>query len=517
MTKKVMLIVRDGWGYSKKKEGNCIRLANLKNEQYYMANYPWSVLKTSGNDVGIPKGFMGGSEVGHLTIGAGRVVWQPLEMINRSIKDRTFEKNIVINNAIEHAKKNESNLHLFGLFSDMGVHGTINHIWPILRLAKKKGLSEVFLHCVLDGRDCPERSAAGYIKKFQREADKIGIGKIASMIGRFYALDRDTNWDRTKIAYELLTEGKGVHVIMDTAIALLSNAYKNVKSDYYVKPIVMCDWKGNPLALLKDGDAFIDWNFRSDRERQITAAIALNSFSKFRRKKLPKNLYFGCMSEYNEEFNLPVAFPQEVIKDNLGKTISNAGLKQLRIAETEKYAHVTFFFNSQSEKPYKGEERILVPSPKVPSYAMKPEMSAGELTDKAIAEIKKDKFDFIMMNFANGDLVGHSGDIKAGIKACKVVDKCIARIVKDATEHGYTIMLTGDHGNVENMLYPDGSPRVAHGLNPVAFILISNEKEYQKVKLYNGGLSDIAPTILRIMGIKKPGKMAGKCLFTVKK
>ena len=511
--KKVMLIIRDGWGYTKKREGNCVRLANLRNDSHYMKNYPWTILKASGNAVGIPNGTMGGSEVGHLTIGAGRIVWQPLEMINKSIEGGSFCKNKIINHAIAHAKKHKSRLHLIGLLSDMGVHGTTEHIWPILKLAKEKGIKEVYAHCFLDGRDAPERSAERYIKRFIRKSKEIGIGKIATIVGRYYAMDRDTNWNRTKAAYDLLVEGKGAKE--KDVLQALKHAYENGdETDYYVRPSVIIDNTGNPIALIEDNDAVIDWDFRSDRERQITEAIASKRFTKFKRNKVLRNIYYVCMSEYDKKYGLPTAFPQLSVEDNLSKVISSAGLRQLRIAETEKYAHVTFFFNSQQEKLNHGEERILVPSPKVKSYAEKPEMSAYEMTKKAIREIKKEKHDFILMNFANGDLVGHSADIKAGIKACKVVDDCIGRIVKECFSHKYDIMITADHGNVENMLYPDRSPRAAHGMNPVPFILLSADDKFQDAKLRKGcGLKDIAPTVIEIMGLKKPKGMTGKSLI----
>ncbi len=510
---KVMLIIRDGWGYTTKTEGNCVKQANLKNDSYYMKNYPWTILKASGNAVGIPKGIMGGSEVGHLTIGAGRIVWQPLEMINKSIKDKSFYKNKALNKAIAHVKKNKSKLHLIGLFSDLGVHGTTDHIFPMLKFAKDKGIHDVYVHCFLDGRDAPEKSALKYIRRFKKKSKEIGIGKIATMIGRYYAMDRDTNWDRIRKAYDLLVMGKGTKE--KDPIKAVKNAYmKGDKTDYYVRPIAITGTDSSPLALIEDNDAVIDWDFRSDRERQITAAIAIKGFNKFKRDKVLKNICYVCMSEYDKTFDLPVAFLQLSVENNLGKIISDAGLNQLRIAETEKYAHVTFFFNSQREKPSKGEDRMLAPSPKVSSYAEKPEMSAYKTTEKVIKEIKKEKYDFILMNFANGDLVGHSGDIKAGIKACKAVDKCIGRIVENCLEHSYIVIITADHGNVENMLYPGGAPRPAHGMNPVPFILLSSEEMIKNARLRKGcGLKDIAPTVIEIMDLEKPREMTGKSLI----
>ncbi len=504
MKNKVILIIRDGWGYSKETKGNAVKLAKTPTTDYYERNCPKTLLKAHGEAVGLPKKTQGGSEPGHLTIGAGRVVWQPFEKINQSIKTKEFQKNKEFLKAIKHVKKYKSKLHLMGLFSDQGIHGTTEHMYELIKLAKKEKIKEVYIHSFLDGRDVPEKSAMKYFREFKRRNNKT---KIATIIGRYYAMDRDTNWDRTKIAYNLLTEGKGIQE--KNAGNGIKNAYKRGDStDYYVKPIKLLDKK------IEDNDAVIFWNFRSDRTRQITAALTQKNFKEFKTKKI-KNLCFICMAKYDEKFKLPIAFPDIEVKNNLGNIISKNKLKQLRIAETEKYAHVTFFFNSQIEKPYKGENRILIPSPKVPSYAQKPEMSAFEVTEKLLKEIKKSKDDLIIVNFANGDLVGHSGKLKAAIKACEAVDICLSQIINHGLEKDYTLIVTADHGNAENMLYSNGEPCPAHGINDVILYIVSKDKKYSKksIKLKKGGLSDIAPTILNILNIKKPKEMTGKSLI----
>ncbi len=510
--KRVILIIRDGWGYSEEVKGNAVRQANVPNDTYYMKNYPWTLLKATGNAVGLPEGTQGGSEPGHLTIGAGRVVWQPLEDINRRIRDGSFFENPVLMKAMENCKKKNSSLHLMGLFSDQGIHGTTEHLYALLKLAKKNGMKKVFVHCFLDGRDVPERSAEKFFKGLDEKIGEIGIGKVATIVGRYYAMDRDNNYDRTKEAYMLLTRGIGVKE-KDPIIAI-KNAYKRGdKTDYYVKPIVVVDGKNGPIATIRDNDSVIFWNFRSDRTRQLTYALTNEKFDKFDRGKRLK-LCFICMSEYDKNLKLPVAFKQQKVENNLASVLSKEGLKQLRIAETEKYAHVTFFFNSQIEKPYEGEDRILVPSPKVPSYDLKPEMSAYEITEKLLPEIEEEKYDFIAVNFANGDLVGHSAKLDAGIKACEAIDECVGKIVKLSLEKNYVVIITGDHGNIEIMFYPDGEPCPAHGTNPVPFILISNDEKLKKIKLKRSlGLSSVAPTILEIMGLKKPKEMTSESLI----
>jgi len=506
------MVVRDGWGYSQKKEGNAAYLADTPNDDRYMREYPWTTLKCTGNAVGVPKGTQGGSEPGHLTMGAGRVIWQPLEEINRTIRDGSFNEKKEFIETVEYLRKTGGRLHLAGLLSDQGIHGTTDHLYALLELAKRNGLNDVFIHCFLDGRDVPERSAKGFLAELNEVIREKGVGKIASLVGRYYAMDRDTNWDRTEVAYKLLTKGKGQYE-MDPFDAL-EHQYEEKQglTDYYVDPITLTE-NGKPIAIVLDGDAFIMWNFRSDRARQITYALTQSDFKGFERKLL--DIRYVCMSVYDQNLVLPVVFPQAQVTDNLGVTLSRNCLRQLRIAETEKYAHVTFFFNSQIEEPYPGEERILVPSPKVPSYAEMPEMSASAITDALIPEIKMDKYDFILVNYANGDLVGHSADLQAGIKAAEVVDQCLGQVVDTGLRHGYIIIVTGDHGNIETMFYPDGSVNPSHGLKPVPFILISDKSYLRSVKLRkNEGLSSVSPTILELLGVEKPKVMSSPSLIS---
>jgi len=519
---RVILIIRDGWGYSTEIKGNAVRNAKVPNNDFYEKNCPWTILKCTGNAVGLPEGTQGGSEPGHLTMGAGRVVWQPFEHINRKIKDGSFFKNPALLKAISNCKAHGSSLHLMGILSDQGIHGTVDHLYALLELARRHGLTKVWVHAFLDGRDVPEKSAEEYIREFAEKSEKIGVGRIASMVGRYYAMDRDNNWDRTKKAYFLLTHGLGIEET--DPLKAIKNAYvRGEKSleerragdttDYYIRPIVIVDDHEEHLAEIRNGDSVIFWNFRSDRARQLTEALTARKTDKFRRAGRLE-IVFVCMSEYDRTFGLPVAFPQETIKDNLGTVISKNGLRQLRIAETEKYAHVTFFFNSQLEQPYPLEDRIIVASPKVPSYDRKPEMSARAITEAVLKQIEKGKHDLIIINFANGDLVGHSGKMEAGIIACETVDECVGKIISLGLEKGYTGIVTGDHGNVEVMFYPNGEVCPAHGTNPVPFFIISGDERLKKAKLKSGmGLDSVAPTILEIMGIKKPAAMTGESLI----
>ena len=509
--RKVLLIVRDGWGFSDEVFGNAVRQAKTLNDTRYMREYPWTILKCSGNSVGLPEGTQGGSEPGHLTMGAGRVVWQPFEEINQAIYNTSFYHNPALLSAINNCKRNDSSLHLMGLLSDQGIHGSTFHLYALLELAKRNELEKVYIHCFLDGRDVPERSAKKFLDETIEQIKIKGVGRIASIIGRLYAMDRDSNWDRTMKAYELLTQGTGV--IETDPVSAINHAYEREDlSDYYIKPIAIMD-KGKPLANIRNDDSVIFWNFRSDRARQITYALNKPDFDDFPRNIWP-HIHFVCMSGYDSHLALPVAFPQKAVENNLAQILARNGLKQLRIAETEKYAHVTFFFNSQIENPVNGEDRIFVPSPKVVNYQEKPEMSAYEVTEKLLPEIRKEFYDFILINYANGDLVGHSANLVAGIKAVEVVDECTGKIVEEGLSAGYTILITGDHGNIETMFYPNGEPNPSHGTNPVPFIIISNEPRLRDVKLMEGaGLSNIAPTILQLMNLPIPHEMT-KPLFS---
>ena len=508
---QVILIVRDGWGYTEETKGNAVYLAETPNDDRYMQDYPWTLLKCTGNAIGVPEGTQGGSEPGHLTMGAGRIVWQPLEEINKSIDDDSFYENEALMSAVENCKQKSSGLHLMGLFSDQGIHGTVKHLDALLELAHRNSLKKVYIHCFLDGRDVPERSARQFIVETQRQIKEKCTGRIASIVGRYYAMDRDTNWNRTEKAYKLLTEGLGVK--QTDPLKALEHYYKTSDlSDYYAEPISIIMEDGTPVATIQNDDSIIFWNFRSDRARQITYALTQDDFNEFTRDKNPK-IHFVCMSVYDNSLDLPVAYPQRSVDNNLGKVLSDGGFKQLRIAETEKYAHVTFFFNSQIEAPYPGEDRLLIPSPKVPSYEDKPEMSAPEITETLVPIIESGKYDFILVNYANGDLVGHSANLKAGIKAAETVDECMGRVVEAGLKTGYTLLVTGDHGNIETMFYPDGSPNPSHGVNRVPFILLQSHN-HNEPKLKQGlGLSSIAPTILEIMKIPKPPQMTAESLL----
>jgi len=510
--KKVILVVRDGWGYSEEESGNAVRLARTPNHDYYIETYPWTLLKCTGNAIGVPEGTQGGSEPGHLTMGAGRIVWQPLAEINRSIADGGFYSNVVLLDAVRNVQAGEGRLHLMGLHSDQGIHGTTRHLYALLELARRNDLDDVYIHCFLDGRDVPERSAKLFLEETMTQIKEKGVGRVASIVGRYYAMDRDTNWGRIKTAYDLLTLGEGRRET-DVFQAIERSYQGSVLSDYYLEPIVMTEEDGSPVAVFEDGDSVVFWNFRSDRARQLTYALTEPEFEPFHRCVFPR-VHFTCMSVYDRHIGLPVAFPQRKVENNLGQVLSDHDLKQLRIAETEKYAHVTFFFNSQVEDPNPGEDRVLVPSPKVPNYEEKPEMSAPEITERLVPEIRKGVYDFILLNYANGDLVGHSANIPAGIKACEAVDRCVGSVVDAGLEEGYVVLVTGDHGNIESMFYPDGSPNPSHGLNPVPFILISDKSELRSIRLRDGlGLSSVAPTILELMGLRKPSEMTGETII----
>lgn len=506
--RKVLLIIRDGWGHGKPYAGNAISLANVPNHNSYVKNYPSCTLTCTGNAVGNPEGVQGGSEVGHLTIGAGRIVWQPYELINQQIANGEFFKNKALLNAIKHCKDNNSNLHLGGLFSTEGVHADYRHMLAVLELCAKENFKQVYVHLCLDGRDMPERSALPLIEETEKQIKRIGIGQIISVIGRYYAMDRDTNWDRTKEAYDLMVEGKGFHAT--SAKEAVEMAYtRGEKTDYYVKPtLIVKDGKVPPL--LNSKDACIWYNFRSDRAKQITAMINGLDMCPCIPTNYPKPHYV-CFSIYDDDWTLPVAFPQQKVINNLGSVIASAECSQLRIAETEKYPHVTFFLNSLIEEPNKKEDRVMVPSPKVLSYDLQPEMSAYQVTEKVLENLGK--YQFIALNFANPDLVGHSGVLSAVIKACEVVDECVGKVVSKALELGYSVLLMADHGNADHMIYENGEADPSHGFNPVLLSFISKEQDLRNAKLKDGGMKDVAPTILQIMGIEKPKEMTGESLI----
>ncbi len=506
---KVLLIIRDGWGHGKPDKGNAIYNAHVPNHTYYTQNFPTSVIQCTGNAVGNPEGSQGGSEVGHLTIGAGRIVWQPYELINQKIKHGEFFTNEVLLSAIIHCKNNGTNLHLDGLFSTEGVHADYRHLLALLKLCKQEEFDRVFVHLTLDGRDMPERSALPLVEETEKKIAELGVGKIASVIGRYYAMDRDQNWDRTQKAYDLLVKGEGFKA-MSARQAIEAAYQRGEKTDYYVQPTVILTEQNHPVAMLQENDALIWYNFRSDRSRQITAMINQLDFCPVKIPDTP-HVYYVCFSSYDSNWNLPVAFPQEQVVNNVGSVLAQNQVKQLRIAETEKYAHVTFFFNSQVENPFPGEECILVASPKVSSYDQKPEMSAYEVTERLLAEMSK--YEFILVNYANPDLVGHSGVFQAVVKACEVVDECCGKVIKEALDNDFVVFLMADHGNADHMLYDNGDVDPSHGYNPVLLTVISNDLQLQQIHLAGGGHQDIAPTILEVMGIDKPQEMTGISLI----
>lgn len=508
--KPVLLLILDGFGEGKPRDpGNAPARANMKYYKSLRKKYPLTFLKTDSEAVGLPKGSQGGSEVGHFTLGSGRITFSSLEEINRSIKNGNFFKLKPIKEACRHDV-----LHLIGMISDEALHANIHHLFALLEIAKRQKTKKIYIHAILDGRDVPEKSAPKYLKMINQRIKKLGLenkAEIASMIGRYYAMDRDKNWGRIKKAYDLLILGKGRPA--ETPLKGIEAAYAtDVESDYYVEPIII-----NPKGVIKSKDAVVFFNYRTDRARQLTWALTGEKPPKdsgikkigFTPKKRIRP-YFVAMGPYSEK--APVLFPTPIIKQNLGEILSKNKLSQLRIAETEKYAHVTFFFNSQIEKPFPEEDRILVPSPKCPSYAEKPEMSAHEVTEKLIRTIQKEKNDVIVVNYANGDLVGHSGDLNAAIACCKVLDECLKKVIPEALKHNYSTILTADHGNCDEMLYPNGDPKPSHTLNPVPCLLITNQK-YQLKQKRGLGLQDIAPTILELLNIKKPAIMTGESLI----
>ena len=505
--KTTMLMILDGFGVNENSEGNAVKLAKIPNINEIMKQYPNTIIHTSGLDVGLPEGQMGNSEVGHTNIGAGRIVYQELTRITKSIEDGDFFSNSELVAAIENCKKNNSKLHILGLLSDGGVHSHMRHLFAILELAKRKDFEDVYVHCFLDGRDTPPASADGYIAELEEKMKEKGVGKIATISGRFYAMDRDKRWERVKEAYDALVNGEGHRFA--SATAAIENSYQKEIFDEFVKPSIICK-NDEPVATIGENDSVIFFNFRPDRAREITRTIVDPDFDGFERKYF--KTYFVTFTNYDETL-LPyvhIAFKKEEIKNTLGEYISKLGLTQLRIAETEKYAHVTFFFNGGEEKQYEGEDRILIPSPKVETYDMKPEMSAGEVTDKVVDAINSKKYDVIILNYANPDMVGHTGSLEATIKALEFLDGCVKRVVDAIENNDGTLLITADHGNAEQMIdYKTGELHTAHTTNPVPLVLIGRED----VKLKEGRLADLAPTMLDLMNLEKPAEMTGESLI----
>ena len=514
MSKKpVVLMVLDGYGLNDRTEGNAIAMANTPVMDKLMKECPFQKGYASGLAVGLPDGQMGNSEVGHMNIGAGRIIYQDLTRITKDIEDGTFFKNEELLEAMENCKKNDSDLHLFGLLSDGGVHSHLSHVYGLLEMAKQQGVSKVYVHAFLDGRDTPPASAKGFVETLENKMAEIGVGKVASLSGRYYAMDRDNNWDRVEKAYDSLVTGDGIKA--ESATQALQESYDNGKTDEFVEPTVICK-DGQPLSLVKADDSVIFFNFRPDRAREMTRAFCDDKFTGFERKTGFIPLTFVCFKDYDESIpNKKVAFKKEIIKNTFGEFLANHGKKQLRLAETEKYAHVTFFFNGGVEEPNKGEDRILVKSPKVATYDLQPEMSAPEVCDKLVDAIKSDKYDVIIINFANPDMVGHTGVQAAAVKAIETVDGCVGRAVEALKEVDGQMFICADHGNAEQLIdYETGAPWTAHTTNPVPFILVNADPKYTLRE--NGCLADIVPTLIQLMGMEQPVEMTGKSLLVEK-
>ncbi len=511
MSKKpLMLMILDGYGVNPDKYGNAILNAKKPGIDKIFSKYPNTTLGASGLDVGLPDGQMGNSEVGHLNIGAGRVVYQELTRITKSIQDGDFFENPALLKAVENVKSNNSALHIMGLLSDGGVHSHMTHLFALIDLAKKHGLKEVYLHAFLDGRDVPPKSAAKFIAQAQDYMKAQGVGKLATVSGRYYAMDRDNRFERVILAYDALTCGEAI--ITGDPFGALEASYENEVTDEFVKPFVI-EENGKITGRIKDNDSVIMYNFRPDRAREITRAFADKDFSGFERKVFPENLTYVCMTQYDATMpNVLVAFPPEKLENTLGEFLASKGLHQLRIAETEKYAHVTFFFNGGVEVPNKNEDRILVPSPKVATYDMQPEMSAFEITDKVVEAIEKDVYDVIILNFANPDMVGHTGVFDAAVKAIEALDKCVAKIVDAILAKEGTVLITADHGNCDYMLDAEGQTVTSHSLNRVPFLVASPNGKAIKLREH-GVLADIAPTMLDILNLPQPKEMTGQSII----
>lgn len=510
--KPVVLMILDGYGLNDKTEGNAVAMANTPVMDSLMKEYPYVHGNASGLAVGLPEGQMGNSEVGHMNMGAGRIVYQELTRITKEIQDGDFFKNEALLKAIDNCKKNNSALHLMGLLSDGGVHSHITHLYGLLELAKQQGLEKVYVHCFLDGRDTPPASGKSYAEQLNEEMKKIGVGKIASVMGRYYAMDRDNNYDRVQLAYDAMTEGKGLTAAC--GICGIQESYDREETDEFVKPTVVVE-DGKAVGLVQDKDSVIFFNFRPDRAREITRAFCDDDFKGFDRVR--KDIIFVCFSDYDPTIpNKEVAFHKIAITNTFGEWLAAHDMKQARIAETEKYAHVTFFFNGGVEQPNEGEDRILVNSPKdVATYDLKPEMSAPAVCEKLLDAIRSEKYDVIVINFANPDMVGHTGVISAAIKAIETVDECVGKAVQAVKDVDGVLFICADHGNAEQMIdYTTGQPHTAHTTNPVPFILVNYDPAYT---LKEGGcLADIVPTLINVMGMEQPAEMTGKSLLIKK-
>ncbi|NIM19725.1 MAG: 2,3-bisphosphoglycerate-independent phosphoglycerate mutase [Candidatus Latescibacteria bacterium] len=507
MKKTVLLIVMDGWGERDSKEFNAVKLARTPNVDRLWAEFPHTLTNASGIYVGLPNGQMGNSEVGHLNLGAGRVVYQEIMRISKAIEEGTFFENAALIGAMDDAKQGGT-LHLIGLVSDGGVHSHQEHLYALIEMAKQRGLKNVAVHAILDGRDTPPKSGVSYLRELQSHIDRTNLGAVATVMGRYYAMDRDKRWDRVERAYDAITSGIGKRS-MDV-ISAVESSYEKEVPDEFVEPIVIESKNGQPVSLIEEGDSVIFFNFRADRARQLTSAITDNDFSGFARKADP-NVHFVTMTQYDKRFTFPIAFGAETMSNILAEVGERAGVKNLRIAETEKYAHVTYFFNGGREKPFEGENRILIPSPKVATYDLKPEMSAPEVASTLIRELKANHYDYVVCNFANPDMVGHSGILEAAIKAVETVDECVGKVVNTLDLDRYAAIITADHGNAEQMHDGNtGGPHTAHTNNPVPCILV--DKDYKGALIEDGSLRDYAPTICNYLGLPVPSEMTGRDL-----
>ncbi len=515
MKKPYALIIMDGYGLNAAQDGNAIYMDGSKNVTALRENYPSATLGASGLSVGLPDGQMGNSEVGHLNMGAGRIVYQDLTKITKAISDGDFFENPALISAMDNAKNNGKQLHLWGLLSDGGVHSHLTHLFALLKMAKERGVPQTFVHCFMDGRDVSPTSGVQFAEELQAEMNRLGYGKIASVSGRYYSMDRDNNWDRVEKSYDMLTLGTGVQAT--DAVSALKESYAQGVTDEFILPTNVTE-NGKPVALVREGDSIIFFNFRPDRAREITRAFSQKEFTvpkgtAFERKTGFLNPVYVCFTVYDAGFeNVQIAFPKQSMENTLGEYLAKAGKKQLRIAETEKYAHVTFFFNGGVEAPNENEVRVLVNSPKVATYDLKPEMSAYEVTEKVLEELDKGEYDAMILNFANCDMVGHTGVIPAAVKAVHTVDECVKKVTDKILSMGGGALLTADHGNADRMLADDGSPFTAHTTNPVPVVLISEELKHATLRT-DGILADLAPTLLEMMGLPVPAEMTGKSLI----
>lgn len=506
MEKKVLLMILDGWGIGNGTKSDVIKQVDTPYWDKLIAEYPHSQLQASGENVGLPDGQMGNSEVGHLNIGAGRVVYQDLVKINIACRDNSIYKNAEIIRAFEYAKANNTQMHFMGLTSDGGVHSSLDHLFKLTEIAQHYALPNVFVHCFMDGRDTDPKSGKGFIEALENQLNNT-TGKIASIIGRYYAMDRDKRWERVKEAYDLLVSGKGTP--SKNMVEAVQQSYNNGVTDEFIKPIVHIDDNNQPIGVIKPNDVVIFFNYRNDRAKELTIVLTQQDMPEVGMKTLP--LQYFCMTPYDSSFSgIHILFNKENVENTLGEIVSKAGLKQLRIAETEKFAHVTFFFSGGRESEFEGENRILIPSPKVATYDLKPEMSAYEVADALVAELDKKEQNLVVLNFANGDMVGHTGIYKAIEKAVKTIDECVEKVVESAKQNGYEVIIIADHGNADNALNADETPNTAHSLNPVPFVYVSENKN---AKVVDGILADVAPSVCQLLEIEQPKEMTGHSLI----